>query len=145
MAELGVAASVIAVIQLTSQIVLLLGQYGNRVKSARDDISRLHNQLHSVAEISKAAQQLLEEQNNERLKTSHKLHVHFRDIQARLQELEREFNRSGTQTAIGRIRYHAFTWPFKAGKIEKLTGDLERCTQAISTALQIDQAYVFGN
>ncbi|GFN20841.1 vegetative incompatibility protein HET-E-1 [Aspergillus tubingensis] len=111
-----------------------------RVKSARDDISRLHNQLHSVAEISKAAQQLLEEQNNERLKTSHKLHVHFRDIQARLQELEREFNRSGTQTAIGRIRYHAFTWPFKAGKIEKLTGDLERCTQAISTALQIDQA-----
>ncbi|GLA89036.1 hypothetical protein AtubIFM56815_003506 [Aspergillus tubingensis] len=140
MAELGVAASVIAVIQLTSQIVLLLGQYGNRVKSARDDISRLHNQLHSVAEISKAAQQLLEEQNNERLKTSHKLHVHFRDIQARLQELEREFNRSGTQTAIGRIRYHAFTWPFKAGKIEKLTGDLERCTQAISTALQIDQA-----
>lgn len=141
MAELGVAASVIAVIQLTSQIVLLLGQYGNRVKSARDDISRLHIQLHSVAEISKAAQQLLEEQNNERLKTSHKLHVHFRDIQARLQELEREFNRSGTQTAIGRI----LTWPFKAGKIEKLTGDLERCTQAISTALQIDQAYVFGN
>lgn len=140
MAELGVTASVIAVIQLTSQIVSLLGQYGNTVKNARDDISRLHNQLHCVAEISKAAQQLLKEQNNERLKTSHKLHVPFRDIQAQLQILERELNRSVTRTAIGRIRLYAFTWPFKAGKIKKLTRDLEKCTQDISIALQIDQA-----
>lgn len=136
------AASIITVIQLTSEVIPLLCKYIDGVKGAEDDIVRLNSQLHCIAQISESAQELLREENNENLKTSHKLHVAFRQVQAQLKVLKGELNKGGIRVATSRVGFRALIWSSKVGKIEKATQDLERCIQAITAALQVDQTYV---
>ncbi|CAG8957981.1 hypothetical protein HYFRA_00000324 [Hymenoscyphus fraxineus] len=51
MAELGVAASVIAVIQITAEVGKQLTQYGKAVKNAAKDVENIQNRLASIETI----------------------------------------------------------------------------------------------
>jgi hypothetical protein len=51
MAELGLVASVIAVIQVTTAVTTQAYEYGKRFKNAKDDLEKMNRELAEVAHI----------------------------------------------------------------------------------------------
>ena len=60
MDPLSITASVIAIIQLTSQIYSSCQQYYSNVKSARKDIDRISNEINNLAAILKKLHTVIE-------------------------------------------------------------------------------------
>ena len=61
MAEVfGVAASALAVIELSAKVATLCLQYSNDVKGARDDIARLQKEITNLQALSESVKGLLD-------------------------------------------------------------------------------------
>ncbi|KAJ3454077.1 hypothetical protein MRS44_018709 [Fusarium solani] len=74
MAEaVDLAASVIAIIDLSAKVAKLCSDYSTAVGNARADIARLQSQLGSLGECLQGARRLLNDPNNQSLATSRKL------------------------------------------------------------------------
>ncbi|KAH7265753.1 hypothetical protein B0J15DRAFT_523344 [Fusarium solani] len=74
MAEaVDLAASVIAIIDLSVKVAKLYSDYSTAVGNARADITRLQSQLGSLGECLQGARRLLNDPNNQSLATSRKL------------------------------------------------------------------------
>jgi uncharacterized protein YecE (DUF72 family) len=142
MEAVGAAANIIAVVQLASKIGSILFQYSKDVKNARDDVERL---AQAVAHLRKAAQGvrlLLESHNGERLKTSQDLVVVTKQAEEQLQKLDSRLEPSPRRQTMKRFGFRALKWPFQSSEAQMLISDIERCTQTMNFALQIDQTSV---
>ncbi len=74
MAEgLGVAASAIAVIELSAKVASLCLKYSKAVKNAHSDIFRLETEVINLRTLSEAAKQLLEGPYKENLQATQQL------------------------------------------------------------------------
>ncbi|VUC33727.1 unnamed protein product [Clonostachys rosea] len=145
MEAVGAAANIIAVVQLASKVGSILFQYSKDVKNARDDVETL---TQAVAHLRKAAQgvrHLLESHNGERLKTSQDLAVVTRQAEEQLQKLDRRLEPSSRRQTMKRFGFRALKWPFQSSEAQKLVADIERCTQTMNFALQIDQTEIILN
>uniref|UniRef100_A0A0B7K5Q0 Mitochondrial division protein 1 n=1 Tax=Bionectria ochroleuca TaxID=29856 RepID=A0A0B7K5Q0_BIOOC len=145
MEAVGAAANIIAVVQLASKIGSILFQYSKDVKNARDDVERL---AQAVAHLRKAAQGvrlLLESHNGERLKTSQDLVVVTKQAEEQLQKLDSRLEPSPRRQTMKRFGFRALKWPFQSSEAQMLISDIERCTQTMNFALQIDQTEIILN
>ncbi|RYP16410.1 hypothetical protein DL766_009126 [Monosporascus sp. MC13-8B] len=140
MAEgLGVAASAIAVIELSAKVASLCLQYSKDVKHAEEDIIRIHEEIIRLKNISKEVQNLVNSPRGAKLEASQKLGDTLKDSQSRLERLDHELTPSKGRQAMKQFGLRALKWPFKSKDVEKIIQDLTRCTQMISLSLQVDQ------
>ncbi|KFA45493.1 hypothetical protein S40293_10283, partial [Stachybotrys chartarum IBT 40293] len=147
MAEgLGVAASVIAVVQLSATIGSLCSRYIKDVKNAGDDIRRLLQEVTNLKDTTENISESLNGPDSARLKTSKKLEsaieqslARLRDLGQKLDKLKQKLHSEGTQSKIKRyVIFHTLRWPFSSKEVEKAIQDLAHYREVLSLALQHD-------
>jgi predicted RNase H-like nuclease (RuvC/YqgF family) len=140
MAEaLGVASSVIAVVDLSAKVFSLCLQYSREVKNAKDDIEKLSKEVATFQATARELQTLVEGPRGKELKASQQLTSAIKDGRLRLEELERQLQRSSCRKSMSRFGLRALKWPFESKEIKGTIEDLERYRGTISLALNIDQ------
>jgi hypothetical protein len=140
MAEpLGVASSVIAVVDLSAKVFSLCLQYSREVKNAKDDVERLRKEVTAFQDTTEKLKALLEGTRGRELKTSQQLISAIEDGHSALGKLEQRLRPSTGRKTISRFGMRALKWPFQNKDFEGTIEKLERCRGNISLALNIDQ------
>jgi len=142
MEGLGAAASVIAVIALSAKVAKLCKQYPLEVKSARNDISRLQNEVNNLGKVVSDVQHLVDGPDGARLSASEKLLGAIDNCSTQLKTLEQKLDLSKTRKPMSSLGLRALKWPFQSKEVDKVISELERCKATILLALQVDQTYV---
>ena len=143
MAEaLGLAASVIAVVELSAKVASLCFEYYANVKNSRDDITRLQREADGLKATLKQVQSLLNGPNGAKLKTSHTLRNRVEDCFLQLADLEKKLEPERKHKVIRRFGWRALKWPFTSEEVEDIVNGLGRCEEMISLGLQVDQTCV---
>jgi hypothetical protein len=143
MAEaLGLAASVIAIIELSAKVASLCFEYYNNVKNARDDIARLQREADRLKDTLKQIQSLLNGPNGAKLRASQNLHNGVADCLLQLADLETKLEPGKRHRVMRHFGGRALKWPFKNEEVEGIVKDLGRCKEMISLGLQVGQACV---
>jgi hypothetical protein len=136
---LSAAASVIAVIQISEDVVSLCSRYLKAVKNAKSDIVRLQGELSSLKPVLEGAQKLLDGPSGTRLETSRLLHG-LRGCYSQLEDLETKLKGNGKKMRYCRLR--ALKWPFESKKVDDIIQTLSKFRDTLSASLNIDQTYV---
>ncbi|RYP17146.1 hypothetical protein DL765_004679 [Monosporascus sp. GIB2] len=117
MAEgLGVAASAIAVIELSAKVASMCLQYSKDVKHAKEDITRIHEEIIRLKNTSEEVQSLVNSPRGAKLKASQKLGDTLKNSQSRLERLDHELTPSKNRQAMKQLGLRALKWPFKICK-----------------------------
>ncbi|UNI14830.1 hypothetical protein JDV02_001421 [Purpureocillium takamizusanense] len=119
MEGLGIAANVIAVVDLSAKVADWCVEYCKSVKNAKNDIVRFRLEVIGLQSAANGVKELLAGPSRERLKASQQLCNSVRHSESELQAV----------------------WPFQGREVEKIMQNIARCTQAINLALQVDQTY----
>jgi hypothetical protein len=138
MEGLGVAANVIAVVELSAKIASLCVQYSRAVKHAKADIERLGREVNSITDLLRAVEGLLQRPDNTQLSASQKVHDALKDCLSQLVQLHTKLDPGRRRKVMSSFGVRALKWPFESKGVEKVINDLERCKQTISLALQVD-------
>ncbi|KAL7904007.1 hypothetical protein GGI35DRAFT_248894 [Trichoderma velutinum] len=145
MEGLGVATSILTVVELSAKVASLCLQYSKEVKHAKDDILRLRGQITDLGNASRAFQELIESSNSAKLKASQQLRVAIYSSQLQLQSLLENLRPRTAPQAMSRLGLRSLKWPFQSKDIEKIVQDLSQYTQTIFLALQLDQTTILLN
>jgi hypothetical protein len=135
----GVAASALAVAELSAKIILQCFEYSRAVKHAKDDVERVLKEVRNWEAVMKEIKDLLDSPQGTRLRTSQKLCDSLEGGRSRLEGLLDKLIPGKTRQTITRFGFRALKWPFNSKEIEKILQDLSRCMQPVTTALQLDQ------
>ena len=140
MAEaLGVASSVIAVVDLSAKVFSLCLQYSRGVKNAKGDIERLHKEVADFKTTAEQVQKLLKEPCGQQLEASQQLDSAINYGHATLEKLAQDLEPSTGRKAMSRFGIRALKWPFESKDIEGTIQSLARCRENVVLALSVDQ------
>ncbi|KAL6351804.1 hypothetical protein LRP88_14897 [Fusarium phalaenopsidis] len=143
MAEaVGLAASVIAIISLSTKVTRLCSDYSTAVRNARADITRLQSQLGNLGECLQGAQRLLNDPKNRSLATSQILMDCLDGCTSELVQVQSRLDPGKARKAMGRFGLRALRWPFDSKEVNGVISNLGRCIQTIILCLQIDQTTI---
>ncbi|EGU72238.1 hypothetical protein FOPG_19714 [Fusarium oxysporum f. sp. conglutinans race 2 54008] len=146
MAEaLGVASSVIAVVDLSAKVISWCVRYAKDVKSAKDDIEKLHQEVAAFQDTTKKLKALVEGPCGKELSASQQLVSTIEDGRSRLEKLEQQLQPPTHRKVMSRFGARAFKWPFEYKDVEETIQNLLRCRENISLALNIDQTVILQN
>ncbi|KAH7030641.1 kinesin light chain 3 [Microdochium trichocladiopsis] len=147
MEGLGVAASVIAVVDLSAKVATICLQYSKEVLSARADIQRFQSQVKHLGVALQATQHLVGQDAAARsLSTSRELLKPLHNCIAELQGLEKRLDpKQSGRSAMRRFGLRALKWPFSSKEVDQLLASLERHEKTILLALQADQTVMLIN
>ncbi|GKU08434.1 unnamed protein product [Fusarium langsethiae] len=146
MAEaLGVASSVIAVVDLSAKVLSLCSQYSQAVKNAKDDIEKLGKEVAAFQATTEELQTLIDGSRSQELKASQQLKSAIEDGRSRLKKLEQQLQPSTGRKRMSRFGFRALKWPFESKEVKGTIEDLERCRGTIPLALNIDQTAILQN
>jgi hypothetical protein len=138
---LSSAASIIAVIQLTGNIVKICRGYIQEVKDARDDIITLNRTVAGLEWILQKLQEFLRGRNGQKLPISSQLVSDISDCLTELRALEEKINPTRGNKMMKRLGLRALRWPMKRVEVEGAVQNLERYKVSFTLALQVDQTY----
>ncbi|KAJ3568906.1 hypothetical protein NPX13_g6262 [Xylaria arbuscula] len=136
----GVAASALAVAELSAKIISQCLQYSRAVKHAKKDVERVTEQVTTWNTVAKKLQDLLDGPHRTRLEASEEVRGALKDCRRQLGSLLDRLTPGKGRQAMTRFSIRALKWPFDSKEVEKILQDLSRCMQPVTTALQIDQA-----
>lgn len=140
MAEgLGVASSVIAVVDLSAKVFSLCLQYSREVKNAKEDIERLSAEVVAFQDTTKKLQTLVEGPRGQELSASQQLRSTIEDSLLRLEKLGQQLQTPTHRKIMSKFGARALKWPFKRKDVDDVIQDFARCRENISLALNIDQ------
>ncbi|KAH7129148.1 vegetative incompatibility protein HET-E-1 [Dactylonectria macrodidyma] len=142
MEAIGVAANVIAVVDISVKVASLCLQYAKDVKNAAADIDRLHGEVTNLRNVSEQVRDLLDGPNGEKLKNSQTLDVALKRSVSLLAELERNLEPKTSSKFRRKLGLRAFKWPFQRAELEASVQNLQKLSQTVSQTLQIDQTGV---
>ncbi|KAJ4183007.1 hypothetical protein NW767_013687 [Fusarium falciforme] len=140
MEGLGVAANVIAVIDLTTKATSACAAYLKAVKNAKTDIERLQSELRNLDVILQGAARLVKGHDGSKLQTMGQLKGALSDASSQLQQLivKLEDKQGKTRKAMSHFGFRALKWPFESAEVASIIQDMERNRNNISAALVID-------
>ncbi|CAG9988698.1 unnamed protein product [Clonostachys byssicola] len=143
MEGIGVAANLVAVVDITAKIAAQCYDYAKKVYSAKADIDRVQKEIIALTGIAKSVQGLLSGPNGDRLATSHPLQTAIGDALDLLRTVDEKMALKKGQKTMSRLGLRALKWPFKKSEIKVIIGDLRNCGQNINSALQMLGASFF--
>ncbi|KAH6680037.1 kinesin light chain 3 [Plectosphaerella plurivora] len=139
MEGIGIAANIIAVVDLSAKVATLCLQYSKEVASARADIQRLHHQVEHLGNTMQAAKSLVERTELDLLPTSKNLTDSIDNCEADLTKLEKKLEPSTKHRIMRRVGFRALKWPFSSKEVDQTLSNLKRYEDNIKFGLQIDQ------
>ncbi|TAQ83564.1 hypothetical protein B7494_g8112 [Chlorociboria aeruginascens] len=139
MAEaLGLAASVIAVLELSAKVALRCSEYYTNVKNARDDIERLQSEAKRLEATLERIRSLCDGPNGVRLQDPQSLCEGVKDCQKQLAKLKKKLH-PRTEKLMSCYGKRALKWPLKSKEVDRIIETLGECRNNISFSLQVDQ------
>lgn len=145
MAEaLGLASSVITVIDLSAKVASWCSEYYTNVKNARDDIERLQREAEGLKATLERVQSLCDGPNGVKLQESQSLCEAIKDCKKQLDQLETKLEPRTTNKLMSRYGMRALRWPLKSKEVDGIMKKLGNCKNNISFSLQVDQEYVMS-
>lgn len=143
MAEaLGLAAGVIAVIDLSAKVASRCSEYYGNVKNARDDIERLQSEAQGLKATLERLQSLYHGPNGVKLLESQTLYQGVEDCKKQLAQLKTKLEPRTTNRLMSRCGMRALKWPLKSKEVDGIMKKLRNLKDNISFSLQVDQEYV---
>ncbi|OAF60547.1 hypothetical protein VC83_03550 [Pseudogymnoascus destructans] len=140
MAEaLGLASSVITVIDLSAKVASWCSEYYANVKNARDDIERLQREAQGLKVTLERVQSLCDGPNGVKLQESQSLREAVKDCKKQLDQLETKHEPRTTNKLMSRYGMRALRWPLKSKEVDGIMKKLGNCKDNISFSLQVDQ------
>ncbi|KAJ0133229.1 hypothetical protein HZ326_22093 [Fusarium oxysporum f. sp. albedinis] len=136
---IGIAANIIAVVDLSAKVIGWCARYAQDVKHAKEDKARLSREVTRLHLELQNARDLLNGLQGLRLKASHALFLATADSESQLRYLEKSLAFSQQS---GKMRLDALKWPFQSKEVDVIAQGLRRCTEAIYSTLQVDQTSV---
>lgn len=136
---LSVAASVIAVVDVSVKIITLCSQYSKAVANASADIYRLETMVKGLKTTLDHAEALIKAPQGASLSTSHDLQDQLAGCRSTLQQLYHRLDIGISRRAKRRFWIRALKWPFSHGEIEATMSTIERYHRRIMDGLQVDQ------
>ncbi|KAH7113566.1 hypothetical protein EDB81DRAFT_824500 [Dactylonectria macrodidyma] len=139
MEVLGVAANVIAVVDISIKVASLCVQYTRDVKNAAVDIERLKNEVTNLKGVTESVQELLKNPNSTKLDKSQRLKDNLDDSRLLLETLELRLTPRTSRKAMSKIGLRALKWPFQRKEVDDLVEMLRRHAETIDRILQVEQ------
>jgi hypothetical protein len=140
MAEaLGLAASVIAVIDLSAKVASRCSEYYANVKNARDDIERLQREAQGLKATLERVQSLCDGPNGLKLQESQGLREGVKDCKKQLAQLGIKLEPRTRNTLMSRYGIRALRWPLKSNEVDEIMKKLGNCRDNISFSLQVNE------
>ncbi|KAH8661168.1 hypothetical protein BGZ61DRAFT_485518 [Ilyonectria robusta] len=140
MAEaVGLAASVIAIIDLSAKVAVLCLDYSTAVGNARADITRLRHRLDDLGTTLQGVRHLLDDPSSQALATSRRLVDSVDACTSELAQLQSRLDPGKARKAMRRFGIRALKWPFDSKEVSDIVSNLERYERTITLGLQIDQ------
>lgn len=137
-----VASLTIAVVDISAKIGALCFQYLTSVKNARDDIQRLRDEASRLNACVRRLQSLLDGPDGPKFAGSRSLQDALTNCHSQFALLAAKLDPKKGTSLMRRFGARAWKWPFESKQVESIVGNLAKCRDNISLALQIDQAYV---
>ncbi|PCD38687.1 hypothetical protein AU210_007153 [Fusarium oxysporum f. sp. radicis-cucumerinum] len=143
MAEaVGLAASVIAVIDLSAKVATLCFQYSTAVRNARADIAHLQSRLNDLDACLRGIHRVLHGPNNQALPISRELIDSLDGCKSELAQVQNRLDPGTARKTMRRLGLRALKWPFDSKEVSGIVANLERYKQTIMLCLQVDQTTI---
>jgi hypothetical protein len=143
MAEaIGLAASVIAVIDLSAKVATLCFQYSTAVGNARADVAHLQSRLNDLDACLRGVHRVLHGPNNQALPISRELIDSLDSCKSELAQVQNRLDPGKARKTMRRLGLRALKWPFDSKEVSGIVANLERYKQTIMLCLQVDQTCV---
>lgn len=140
MAGIGEAASIIAVVQITAQVVKLCGGYLSDVSDARQDVQQMHARASALHNVLEQAQRLIGDSTNpNRLPVSASVLGSLNSCMSELQVLQTKLNPGNKKKGMRYLGLRALKWPFTKTEVERMLKMLHEYTTIFELALLTDQ------
>jgi hypothetical protein len=136
---IGEAASIIAVVQITAEVVKLCGGYLSDVSDARQEVQQMHSRVSALHNVLEQAQRLLGDSKSNRLPMSTSILGSLNQCMSELQGLRTRLNPGKTQKGMRRLGLRALKWPFPKTEVERILKMLDGYTTTFNVALLTDQ------
>lgn len=120
------AASVVAVIQISKEILTLCGKFALDVKDAKKGIECLSSEVKAFHGVLNRVRDLAEDQDAAKLQTFQTLTAAIAQCSSELVELKTRLDPGKKRQAMNRLGLRALKWPFKSEDVNKLLEALER-------------------
>ncbi|KAF8490583.1 hypothetical protein JB92DRAFT_1305039 [Gautieria morchelliformis] len=133
--DLGLTASVIAVLQLTGMTINACYNYGISVKNASRDKQRILDQLFGLQKVLDSIRRLVEEDETAASSRLPALNEQLLRCRDELQSL----NTALAKGLGGKGRMQALIWPLKESEVHKALGKLGKLQDLLTTAMDVDQ------
>ncbi|KAK1989135.1 hypothetical protein LZ30DRAFT_612447 [Colletotrichum cereale] len=143
MEVLGIAANVIAVVDLSAKVGVLCGEYIRSAWNASDDVRKLKTETESLQRILGDIRSLLggsgsSDSLRHQLATSQRLLDHLLECQKELGKLVAKLDTGKNPSRLKRFG-KALKWPFSSKEVVQAIESLRRWRELFSTAMQVDQ------
>ncbi|CAG8090977.1 unnamed protein product [Penicillium nalgiovense] len=142
MDALSSAASIIAVIQLTGNLVKLCGGYIQEVKNARDEIFSLQQTIAGLQGTLQDLHKLLQSNDGKALPTSSRLVNNITDCLSDLRALEARLDPGKGKNLMRRVGLRALKWPMKRAEMEGVIQKVKEYRSSFLLSLQVDQTSI---
>jgi hypothetical protein len=139
MAGIGEAANIIAVIQITAQVVKLCGGYLSEVNDARQDIEQLRSKALALRGVLEHAQRIVKDPKSGKLPVSNSVLESLKQCLSDLQLLQTKLDPGKRGKVMKRFGLRALKWPFTRVEFEKTVETLDGYTTTFNTAVLADQ------
>ncbi|EWY97447.1 hypothetical protein FOYG_02287 [Fusarium oxysporum NRRL 32931] len=143
MAEaVGLAASVIAIIDLSAKVATLCFQYSTAVGNARADVAHLQSRLNDLDACLRGFHRVLHGPNNQALPISRELIDSLDGCKSELAQVQNRLDPGKARKTMRRLGLRALKWPFDSKEVSGIVANLERYKQTIMLCLQVDQTTI---
>ncbi|CAH0046176.1 unnamed protein product [Clonostachys solani] len=136
---LGLAANIIAVIDLSAKVISWCYQYSKDVKNARADIEQLQQETNRLKIVAEDIRNLLEGPNGAKLTTAKRLSTAAGQVRSVLDTVDKTLS---NQKGLRRFGLRALKWPYESKDVEGLLQELVRTREIFHLGLQIDQTNI---
>jgi hypothetical protein len=132
-------ASVIAIIQISSQILGVCKKYSSEAKNAREEIERLYDEVEAFREVSIRLRELAKSPAASRLPSVKSCLDSGEQCWRKLEKLKDSLSPTTGQKRMKRFGLRALKWPLQSGDVDKAIAMIERYKTTFNTALSLDQ------
>ncbi|KAL4941177.1 WD40-repeat-containing domain protein [Aspergillus oleicola] len=135
----SIVTSVFTLIQMADYIVKTCEHYITRVRKAKEEITRLLQEVKSLAGVFDSLKVLVEGPNGGKLSITRTLLSDLESCASVLRSIEAKIRPDETKNPMRRWGWRALKWPLKSQEVEKSVNDLEKFKTTFSLALEADQ------
>ncbi|KAL4968200.1 WD40-repeat-containing domain protein [Aspergillus stella-maris] len=136
---ISIMTSVVALVEMSEYIVKTCEHYITRVKKARQEITRLLQEVKSLSGVLKSLKELVEGPNGEKLSITRTLLSDLESCSSVLKGIDAKIRPDETKNPMRRWGWRALKWPLKSQEVEKSVNDLEKFKTTFSLALEADK------